>query len=174
MPLFGEGAGALVVFGGVALTYVLGHGAQPPQPVATHPGVPQEYVAAFQKYGGKFCPDVTEDVLAGIANQESQFGTYQIDGVPAPGVKSGQNEAGAEGPTQILDSTWDLIRQRHSDVTGDYYDPDNAIKASAHYVCDQESDEGVGIYSALKQYGGNADWYANDVLNNAATYRAGH
>ncbi|MGW0330161.1 C40 family peptidase, partial [Nocardia sp. NPDC003183] len=93
---------------------------------------------------------------------------------PLPGVSSGENSSGAGGPMQFLAPTFDSVTARHPLPAGgasppSRYNPSDAVHAASHYLCDSGAPE--DMYSAIFAYN-HADWYVNDVLAQAARYRA--
>jgi CHAP domain/Transglycosylase SLT domain len=89
-----------------------------PQPVL------QYYLAAGKQF------DVLWPVLAGIGKEECNHGQSTL-----PGCHSGANFAGAMGPMQFLQSTWDRYKMPapgHS--APDVYDSGDAIYSAANYL----------------------------------------
>jgi cell wall-associated NlpC family hydrolase len=83
--------------------------------------IPANYLALYQQVGPQYGLPWT--VLAGIGEVESDHGRSN-----EPGVHSGANYAGAEGPMQFLPETF---RQYGS---GDIYNPADAIPATARML----------------------------------------
>jgi cell wall-associated NlpC family hydrolase len=106
-------------------------------------------------------------VLAGIGKVESDHGQST-----APGIHSGANFAGAEGPMQFEPATFALYA-----TDGDHggqlspYDPADAIYTAATMLCANGAASGTpaGIRQAVFAY--NHSWaYVNEVLSWAARY----
>ena len=64
-------------------------------------GIPSNYLSWMQGAAAAECPGLPWEVLAGIAKVESDFGQSTL-----PGVDSGSNSAGAEGPMQFEPATF--------------------------------------------------------------------
>ena len=78
----------------------------PPGPVTVSAvqyvgGIPADYLAWMQGAVAAECPGLPWEVLAGIAKVESDFGASTL-----PGVTSGSNPEGAEGPMQFEPATF--------------------------------------------------------------------
>lgn len=125
--------------------------------------IPANYLALYRQ-AGTTCGSLDWAVLAGIGRIETNHGRSYL-----PGVHNGQNYAGAEGPMQFLASTFAAVRQRHPQIGPDVYDPNNAIPAAAFYLCDNGFS--ANPRGAVWQYN-HADWYVNEVLDQASTYRS--
>lgn len=135
-----------------------------PAGAAPAPGIdiPADYLAAY-KANGSMCPGLSWQILAGIGSVESNHGRS-----PLPGVHSGQNPWGAEGPMQFLAKTWATERARHSDIGPDVYDINDAATGAAHLLCES----GVGRDARSAIYNGyNHDWgYVSTVMAKAREY----
>jgi cell wall-associated NlpC family hydrolase len=126
------------------------------------PGYLVWYMGAAQT-----CPGLPWSVLAGIGTVESDNGKSD-----APGVHSGHNFAGAEGPMQFLPATFDQY-----EVKADPghplspYDPADAIYTAASMLCAKGARRGTltGIEQAVFAYN-HAQWYVTDVISWAARY----
>jgi soluble lytic murein transglycosylase-like protein len=133
--------------------------------LAVAPGatsIPPEYLALYQRWG-TVCPHVDWALLAGIGKTETNHGRSNL-----PGVHSGANYAGAEGPMQFLPSTFRAVRHRHPQVGPDLYDPADAIPAAAYLLCDNGG--GTNLDQAVYSY--NHSWsYVHHVESAAAAYR---
>lgn len=172
MPAFGPALGFLAV--GAFLTFVPDHGAAmptpepaPAPPALVNADIPPEYQVAYAEYGGRYCPEIDEYVLAGIGKIETNHGRYA-----AAGVHSGANPWGAEGPMQLLGSTYQGLQRKYpQDIAGSVYDPATAVSAAAHYLCDGVAEHG-SVYGAVYQYN-HAGWYVSEVLAQADAYRFG-
>jgi hypothetical protein len=119
------------------------------------------YAAAAAKYHlGARGPGI----LAAINYVESDFGRSQLPGV-APGT---QNYAGAEGPMQFLQSSWEAYGvDGNGDGTKDAYDATDAIFGAAHLL---HVDGAPGDwYGAIFDYN-HADWYVREVEADARKF----
>src|SRR4051794_34187883 len=125
-------------------------------------GIPGNYLgwirAAAPRYG------LDWSVIAGIYSIESDFG--RLD---APGVRSGENFAGAGGPGQFLAATWARYGvDGDGDGLKDRYDPADAIPATANLL---RQNGAPGDYSRGIFAYNHAGWYVEEVLSRAARYR---
>jgi cell wall-associated NlpC family hydrolase len=115
--------------------------------------IPPGYLALYRK-AAQTCPGLGWPVLAGIGKVESGHGQS-----PAPGVRSGANFAGAEGPMQFEPATFALYA-----VNADPghplspYDSADAIYSAARLLC------------ASGARGGSAAGIRAEVLSWAARY----
>ena len=115
------------------------------------------------------CPGLPWSVLAGIGKVESDHGQST-----APGVHSGANYAGAEGPMQFEPATF----ARYAVNAGrparlSPYDPADAIYTAAAILCTNGAASGTlaGIRQAVFAYN-HSDAYVGQVLAWAARYAA--
>lgn len=134
----------------------------PTQPPTPGLDIPANYYALYQ-VAAHTCAGLDWSVLAGIGKIETNHGRSTL-----PGVHSGQNSAGAMGPMQFLARTFASVRQRHPQLGTNIYDPNAAIPAAAFYLCDNNFT--ANPRGAIWQYN-HADWYVNEVLNQAHTYK---
>jgi peptidoglycan DL-endopeptidase CwlO len=113
------------------------------------------------------CPGLPWSVLAGIGMVESDQGQSGL-----PGVRSGANSAGAEGPMQILPATF-VAYAANADPGQPLtpYDPADAISTAARILCANGARGGTeaGIEQAIFAYN-HASWYVTDVLAWAVRY----
>jgi cell wall-associated NlpC family hydrolase len=128
--------------------------------------IPPTYLALYMG-AAQTCSGLPWGVLAGIGKVESDHGRST-----APGVHSGANYAGAEGPMQFEPATF----ARYA-TDGDHdgqlspYDPGDAIYTAAAMLCANGAASGTqaGIRQALFAY--NHSWsYVSEVLSWAARY----
>lgn len=144
-------------------------GSGPSQPSHSAPAdIPVDYLALYRA-ATTVCPGLDWSILAAIGKIETDHG--RLD---APGVHNGENIAGAGGPMQFLQPTFDAVIARHRLPPGganppSRYNPHDAIHAAAHYLCDSGARDGVDLYQAIFTYN-NADWYVRKVLDQAAIY----
>ena len=130
--------------------------------------IPSAYLIWYMD-AAQTCPGLPWSVLAGIGTVESDNGESG-----APGVHSGHNVAGAEGPMQFLPTTFAQYA-----VNADPghplspYDPADAIYTAAAMLCARGARSGspVGIEQAVFAYD-HAQWYVTDVMSWAANYAA--
>jgi hypothetical protein len=166
LAAIGSAAAALLALVGGGLLLALGVVGTGPSQVAPSgraradipAGALLDYQAAAQT-----CPGLSWTVLAGIGEVESDHGRSQL-----PGVRSGQNAAGAMGPMQILGATWDAF---HLPGMDDVHDLRDAAFAAAHYLCVN----GAGVAERLRQaiwLYNHAWWYVDEVLGWAGVYAA--
>lgn len=130
--------------------------------------IPADYLALYQA-AATVCPGLSRTVLAGIGKVESDHGRSTLTG-----VASGANQAGAGGPMQILQPTWNGILARHRIPPGgasppSRYDPHDAIYAAAYYLCDNGAARDVR--AAVFAYN-HSQSYVTDVFAQAARYAA--
>jgi hypothetical protein len=116
------------------------------------------YVAAGREYG------LGWEYLAGIGSIESDHGRLQ-----APGVRAGENFAGAGGPMQFLAGTWAQFGvDGDGDGHRDRHNPADAVPGAANYL---RASGAPGDWArALFAYN-HASWYVADVQQRAADYR---
>jgi hypothetical protein len=115
------------------------------------------------------CPSLPWPVLAGIGKVESDHGRSTL-----PGVHSGANSAGAEGPMQFLPATFDEFAVNADPAQPlTPYDPADAIYTAARMLCADGARGGstTGIDRAVFAYN-HADWYVREVMTWASTYAA--
>lgn len=140
-----------------------GSGNQPP-PSGDARTIPGTYLTLYRQAGEKY--SIPWNVLAAVGKVESDHGRSNL-----PGIKSGQNAAGAGGPMQFLQPTW---KQYGVDGDGDgdkdRYDPSDAIPGAANYL--RASGAPANMRKALYAYN-HAWWYVDKVLAQAARYGAG-
>jgi len=136
-----------------------------PQQAAAADSIPSNYLALYKQAGEKY--GIPWNVLAGIGEQETNHGRSK-----EPGTLSGQNSAGAGGPMQFLQSTFDTFA-----VDGDHdgkknrYDPADAIFTAAAYL--KHNGAPTRMRTAIFMYN-HAWWYVDNVLNSAKKYATGN
>ena len=143
-------------------------GASPsPQAASAHAedDIPPRYLRLYQQ-AARTCPGLPWTVLAAIGSVESDHGRSTM-----PGVRSGQNSAGAGGPMQFLASTWATYGVDHDgDGRKDRYDPGDAIHGAARYLCAHNAGKGGrDLRRAIWHYN-HDDAYVREVLKRAARY----
>src|SRR5919108_1412958 len=158
---------ALIVatlMGGLAPPSTCGPGAgtrYAPSPAALA-DIPGNYLQWVRHAGDRYRLDWS--VIAGIYSIETDFG--RLD---APGVRSGENFAGAGGPGQFLAGTWERYGvDGDNDGVKDRYDPADAIPATANLL---RQNGAPGDYERAVFAYNHAGWYVDEVLSRAARYR---
>ncbi|MGP4112966.1 C40 family peptidase [Streptomyces sp. 4N509B] len=117
------------------------------------------------------CPGLDWSILAAIGKTESDHGRSTL-----PGVTSGTNHAGAKGPMQFLQPTFDAVVAEHPPPPGGANPPSpynlhDAVYAAAAYLCDSGARDGHDLTGAIFTYN-RADWYVADILAQAAHYES--
>jgi hypothetical protein len=144
--------------------------------------IPAAFLGLYQR-AALTCPGLDWTVLAAIGAIESDHGRSAL-----PGVHSGANQAGAQGPMQMLPGTYaeydhpvetdPLPTEAGGANPPSPYNPTDAIYAAARYLCASHVADDVN--GAVITYNcGNpgpacqvaAAGYAADVLARAASYR---
>lgn len=138
-------------------------GAQPVE-AADAQSIPANYLALYKKAGTDY--GIPWNVLAGIGKVETSHGTSKL-----PGVSNGENYAGAGGPMQFLQATWDAFGvDGNKDGKKDRYNPEDAIPGAARYLKHNKAPE--KMRGAIFRY--NHSWdYVDLVLSWASKYAAG-
>ena len=126
--------------------------------------IPPDYLIWYMD-AAQTCPGLPWSVLAGIGTVESGNGQSN-----APGVNSGHNFAGAEGPMQFLPATFDAYATG-PDRPLSVYGPADAIYTTAAMLCASGARGGslTAIEQAVFAYN-HADWYVSEVMSWAAKY----
>jgi cell wall-associated NlpC family hydrolase len=126
--------------------------------------IPAPFLTLYREAAAS-CPGLPWAVLAGIGTVESDNGQS-----PAPGVVSGANAAGAEGPMQFLPATFAAYAQPvplGGARPPTPYDPADAVFAAARDLCANGARHGADLPAALYAY--NHDHhYVAEVLADAA------
>jgi cell wall-associated NlpC family hydrolase len=113
------------------------------------------------------CPGLPWTVLAAIGTVESANGTSTL-----PGVKSGQNFAGAMGPLQMLGPTFAAYDQPVPPGGADPpspYDPVDAVYAAARMLCADGAANGANLSASVFAYN-HSQSYVAEVLALASSY----
>lgn len=142
-----------------------GEGAQPSTTALAD--IPADYLTLYRE-AAAVCPGLDWTILAAIGKIETDHGRSGL-----PGVRGGENSAGAGGPMQFLQSSFDGVLTRHPLPPGganppSRYNPHDAIYAAAYYLCDNGADRG-DVRAAIFSYN-RADWYVQEVLAQAKKY----
>jgi len=149
-----------------ATSAIFGAGSSQPSTTALA-DIPADYLTHYLQ-AAHTCPGLDWTILAAIGKIESDHGRSTLSG-----VTNGENHAGAGGPMQILQSTWNNIITRHQIPPGgaqppSRYNPHDAVHAAAFYLCDHGAGDG-DLRTAILAYN-HADWYVDRVLAQAALY----
>jgi cell wall-associated NlpC family hydrolase len=128
--------------------------------------IPANYVAWMEGAVSSQCPGLPWEVLAGIAKVESDFGQSTL-----PGVASGSNPAGAEGPMQFEPATFAAYRTVAPGGADPAtpYDPGDAIYSAAHLLCADGGGDPAGLQTAIFDYN-HSEAYVALVLAYANSY----
>lgn len=154
------GAGvASVVFGG-------GGGGPVPSGTAVV-DIPGEYLALYQQAAATECPGLDWTVLAGIGKVGSDHGRSRL-----PGVRTGHDQAGTQGPMQLLPAVF-AAHSRPVPAGGadppSADDPVDAVYAAARKLCADGARHDVNTaVAAYKPSPG----YVRQVLDWSARYAA--
>jgi cell wall-associated NlpC family hydrolase len=140
------------------------------------PSIPAPYADLYQQ-AATSCFGLPWSVLAAIGAEESNHGQST-----APGVQSGANSAGAEGPMQFLPATFAAfdhpvladptptpVAQGAVPGAPSPYDPVAAVYAAARYLCADGGGNALTLASSVFAYN-HAGWYVNDVLTQAMDF----
>lgn len=170
MKLVAVAAGAvvsLVLAGLVVVIVVVGAatGANGlPATDAARSDIPAELLTVYQQAAQQTC-GMPWQVLAAIGKVESDHGRST-----QPGVKEGQNNAGAAGPMQFLSATWAVFGvDGNTDGQRNVYNPVDAIWGAANYLCSNGAADPAQLRTAIFRYN-HAAWYVAEVLTIAANY----
>ncbi len=127
-------------------------------------GIPPDYLIWYMD-AAHTCPGLPWSVLAGIGTVESDNGQSGL-----PGVHSGANFAGAEGPMQFEPATFAQYAVGPEKPLSPY-DPADAIYAAAAMLCASGARGGspAGLQDAVFAYN-HAQWYVSEVMAWAAKY----
>jgi cell wall-associated NlpC family hydrolase len=130
--------------------------------------IPPDYLILYLG-AAQTCPGLPWGVLAGIGTVESDNGRSNL-----PGVHSGANYAGAEGPMQFEPATFaEFAVDADHDGRPSPYDPADAIYTAASMLCANGAAAGTRaeIERAVFAYN-RSGAYVTDVLTWAARYTA--
>ncbi|HEY2764567.1 MAG TPA: hypothetical protein VGJ13_11225, partial [Pseudonocardiaceae bacterium] len=129
--------------------------------------IPANFLALYRS-AAPTCSNLDWSILAGIGKIETDHGRATL-----PGVSSGENFAGAGGPMQFLQPTFDGVVSQHPIPSGgstppSRYNAHDAIFAAADYLCDSGASRG-DVSAAILTYN-HSEQYLNDVMARAASY----
>jgi cell wall-associated NlpC family hydrolase len=166
------GAGGLVLLiavlaggAGAGIASLLGGGDAAPSATATS-DIPPAMLALYQQAAAT-CPGLPWTVLAAIGTVESDNGQSTL-----PGVHSGANSAGAEGPMQFEPATFAAYDQPVPPGGADPpspYDPADAVYAAARDLCANGAENGANLNAAVFAYN-HSQTYVIEVLDLAQSY----
>jgi cell wall-associated NlpC family hydrolase len=129
-------------------------------------GIPSAMLVLYQAAAAT-CPGLPWTVLAAIGTVESGNGTSEL-----PGVHSGANSAGAEGPMQFEAPTfaaYDTPVPPGGAVPPSPYDPADAVYAAARMLCANGASGGTDVSGAVFAYNHSSS-YVGHVLALAESY----
>jgi cell wall-associated NlpC family hydrolase len=153
-----------IVLVGAAAT-VFGGGAPAPTSAATA-AIPAAMLTLYQA-AATTCPGLPWTVLAAIGTIESDNGQSTL-----PGVHSGANTAGAEGPMQFEPATFGEYDEPVPPGGVDPpspYDATDAVYAAARMLCANGAANGANLAGAIESYNHSASYVAQ-VLALAQSY----
>lgn len=169
-------AGVLVVAFGTALVglavvaaavaFLGGTVSEPSASADATAKIPPAFLALYQD-ASTTCEGLPWTVLAAIGTVESDNGQSDL-----PGVQSGANAAGAEGPMQFLPATFAEYAEPVPTGGADPptpYDPTDAVYAAARLLCANGAAGGVDIAGAIFAYNHSTS-YVQQVLMLAQSY----
>ena len=150
---------------GAGIASLLGGGDASPSATATD-NIPSAMLTLYQG-AATTCPGLPWTVLAAIGTVESGNGTSNL-----PGVHSGANSAGAEGPMQFEPATFAAYDTPVPPGGADPpspYDPTDAVYAAARMLCANGAANGANLSAAVFAYN-HSDTYVSEVLDLASSY----
>ena len=150
---------------GAGVASLLGGGDSTPSTTATD-DIPAAMLTLYQEAAAT-CPGLPWTVLAAIGTVESDNGQSTL-----PGVHSGANSAGAEGPMQFEPATfaaYDTPVPPGGANPPSPYDPVDAVYAAARMLCANGAANGANLNQAIFDYN-HATWYVDEVLALASEY----
>ena len=134
--------------------------------IGTISPLPAPMLAIYVQAAGA-CPGLSWTVLAAIGTVESGNGTSTL-----PGVHSGANSAGAEGPMQFEPATfyeYDYPVPPGGASPPSPYDATDAVYAAARMLCADGATKAGGLAGAIFDYN-HASWYVSEVLALSSFY----
>lgn len=167
VALVGAVVGVAIVASAASLSG-LGGGAPTASSAATAQ-IPAAMLALYEQAAAS-CPGLPWTIVAAIGTIESDNGQSDL-----PGVHSGANPAGAEGPMQFEPATfaaYDEPIPPGGAVPPSPYDPTDAVYAAVRLLCANGGAGGADIAGAVYDYNHSAAYVAQ-VLALAQTYAAG-
>ena len=174
--LLGLAVGVVTVVVGPVVLVAVVAGSQPTGPFPTSPGgaagadpegggarpgpaIPAPWLTLYQQAAGT-CPGLPWSVLAAVGTVESGSGQST-----APGVWSGANAAGAEGPMQFEPATFAAYATIGPDGArpASPYDPVDAVYSASAMLCADGAGSEPSLRSAVEDYD-HSDRYVTTVL----------
>ncbi len=155
------------ILGSAASLLGVGGGAPGASSAATAQ-IPPAILLLYQQAAAS-CPGLPWTILAAIGTVESDNGQSTL-----PGVHSGANSAGAEGPMQFEPATfaaYDEPDPPGGAVPPSPYDPTDAVYAATRLLCADGGAGGTDLSGAVYGYNHSASYVAQ-VLALAQTYAA--
>ncbi|HWD51947.1 MAG TPA: bifunctional lytic transglycosylase/C40 family peptidase [Acidimicrobiales bacterium] len=133
--------------------------------ISPGPAIPPEWLALYQQATAT-CPGLPWAVLAAIGTVET--GSGQSD---APGVWSGANRAGAEGPMQFEPATFAAYATvgPSGASPASPYDPVDAVYSAAALLCANGAGSPATLHAAIADYN-HSDVYVDTVLSLALAF----
>jgi cell wall-associated NlpC family hydrolase len=130
-----------------------------PAGVASGPAVPAAWVTLYQGAASR-CPGLNWSVLAAIGTVETGSGSSSL-----PGVWSGANAAGAEGPMQFEPATFAAYAVVGPDGASppSPYDPVDAVYTASALLCADGAGSPSGLRAAVFDYN-HSTTYVDTVL----------
>lgn len=127
--------------------------------------IPPGYLSLYASAAAS-CPGLPWTVLAAIGTVESSNGRST-----APGVQSGANFAGAEGPMQFLPATFAAyaVAGPGGSLPPSPYDPTDAVYTAARMLCADGGGRPGGLAGAVFAYNHSVA-YVHQVLSLASSY----
>lgn len=132
-------------------------GSAPAASSAATAQIPPAMLALYQEAAAT-CPGLPWTVLAAIGTVESDNGQSNL-----PGIHSGANDAGAEGPMQFEPATfaaYDEPPPPEGALPPSPYDPTDAVYAAARLLCANGASGGADIAGAVYAYNHSATYVA--------------
>ncbi len=133
------------------------------------PTIPPPMLALYLAAAATTCPGLPWTVLAAIGTVESDNGQSSL-----PGVRSGANAAGAEGPMQFEPSTfaaYALPVPPGGELPPSPYDATDAVYAAARMLCADGARNGADLPAAVFAYDHSTS-YVITVLSLAGALQA--
>lgn len=157
---------ALAVVAGSATSIVAGAPGGVPSEAA-RARIPAATLSLYEQAAAT-CPGMPWTVLAAVGTLESDNGTSD-----APGVSSGSNPSGAEGPMQMLPFTFAQYATAGPGgaVPPSPYDLVDAIYSAARMLCANGAGDPTRVAGAVFAYN-HDDGYVREVLDLASSFAA--
>lgn len=120
--------------------------------------IPEPMLGLYQE-AASTCPGLPWTVLAAVGRNETDHGRNVAE-----------SSAGARGPMQFLQGTWDAYGvDADGNGVSDVESPGDAVHGAARYLCANGGGDAATLRNALRRYN-NASWYVESVLADAARY----